>query len=166
MSGGREAVPACRALAVWTSPPGASELADGLRRAGARQAALFAVDTGMDAPQAFLERLAGAVRAALRTGRQDGVMLARLAAATAQRETAVRLGLGWLEAQGYVRLRWAADQVYLNAGDSGGLDAERSAEILARLRELLAETRAFRQFYNQAGLDALQIDRRAAGGAR
>lgn len=166
MIGGRDEIPACRALAVWTSPPGASELADGLRRAGARQAALFAVDAGTDAPQAFLERLAGAARAALRTGRQDGVTLARLAAATAQRETAVRLGLGWLEAQGYVRLHWAEGQVYLSAGDSGEQDAARSAEMSARLRELLAETRAFRKFYNQAGLDALQIDRRAAGGGR
>jgi hypothetical protein len=160
--GGRDEIPACQTLVVWTSPPSATELANGLRRAGAQHVTLFAVDAGMDISQAFLERLAGAARAALRAADMQvegagGAPLARLAAVSAQREAAVRLGLRWLEAQGFVRVRLADGQVFLSAGDPARKDARRSAEALARLRELLAETHAFRTFYAQAPLEALQL---------
>jgi len=164
--GGRDQIQPCGLLVVWTRPPGPAELAAALRASGAAQAALFSVDAGMDAAQVFLERLAGAARAVLRrqslaeesaTGEPlAGVPLARLAAVTSQRETAVRLGLAWLQAQGHLQARLQDGQVFLLPGSLAEKDEARAAEVLARLRQLLSETHAFRRFYAQSSLAALQ----------
>ena len=84
-------------LVIWTIPPGRAELQAALNQVKPKEVVLFADDPGMDQFDAFLQRLAGLAKHALRTA--DGlVSVQRLAAATAQREAAAWLGLRWLAA--------------------------------------------------------------------
>ncbi|MCX7707283.1 MAG: single-stranded-DNA-specific exonuclease RecJ, partial [Anaerolineae bacterium] len=84
----RRNLPRSNALAIWTIPPGLSELRTVLARVQPARVYLFADDPGTDRPEAFLNRLAGAVKHILRN-RGGRVLLEELAAATAQRQAAV-----------------------------------------------------------------------------
>ncbi len=107
----------------------------------------------MDQPDVFLQRLAGLTKHALRA--EEGlVSVLRLAAATAQRAAVVRLGLRWLAARGHVCiLAEEGDALRLAAGD-GSASADLAA-ITAQLRDLLAETAAFRRYFAQADAEVL-----------
>jgi single-stranded-DNA-specific exonuclease len=135
-------------LIIWTIPPGQAELQAALNQVKPRQLILFADDPGLDQSDAFLLRLAGLAKTALR--REDGVAsVPRLAAATAQRAPVVRLGLSWLAGRGHVRIVAAeGDSVRLAAGD-GSISAD-LATLSGQLTALLAETAAFRRHFSQA----------------
>jgi len=139
-------------LVLWTAPPGPQELAALLRQVAPQRVHLFALDPGLDEPQAFLRRLAGLVKYALAhyEGRIDGMLIERMAAATAQRVAAVRCGLEWLAAQGQWTLvdQGAAGwRVSAAPGVANRAAAQRAA---MRLAELLAETAAYRKYVGQA----------------
>jgi hypothetical protein len=140
-------------IIIWTIPPGRAELRTALDRSKPKEVVLFADDPGMDPLDAFLQRLAGLAKHALRT--EDGlVSVQRLAAATAQRTALVRLGLRWLASRGHVRIQAEeGDAVWLKAGD--GSSSAELATMTAQLRELLAETAAFRRYFVQADAEVL-----------
>jgi hypothetical protein len=140
-------------IVIWTIPPGRAELQAALDRVKPKEVVLFADDPGMDQFDAFLQRLAGLAKHALRT--ENGlVSVPRLAAATAQRATVVRLGLRWLVSRGHVRIRTEeGDAVWLEAGDRDS--SPDLALVTAQLRELLAETAAFRRYFAQADAEVL-----------
>ena len=74
-----------------------------LQRTQPASLALFAVPPQTEKLTPFLQRLSGLVKYALRAN--DGqVSLAQLAAAAAQGELTVRLGLDWLAAKGYITI--------------------------------------------------------------
>ena len=135
-------------LVVWTTPAGRAELEDVMHRVQPKTVVLFAVDPGLDRLDAFLVRLAGLVKRAL--GANDGRINVRmLAAATAQREATVRVGLRWLAARGHVRLAAEdGDEARIESGD-GVLRVETGA-IMAQLQGLLEETVAYRRYFEQA----------------
>lgn len=142
----------CSALAVWTTPPGRQELETVLERARPRTVYLFGVDPGLDHLERFLRRLAGLVKHAL--SRQGGrTRLSALAAATAQREATVRLGLAWLAARGHVVLEMVDDEIQLAPAD-GEASAD-LAEITGQLKALLQETAAYRAYFARADAEAL-----------
>jgi single-stranded-DNA-specific exonuclease len=140
-------------LVLWTIPPGRTELQTALDQVKPKEVILFADDPGMDQPDVFLQRLAGLTKHALRA--EEGlVSVLRLAAATAQRAAVVRLGLRWLAARGHVCiLAEEGDALRLAAGD-GSASADLAA-ITAQLRDLLAETAAFRRYFAQADAEVL-----------
>lgn len=140
-------------LVVWTTPAGRAELEDGLQHVQPKTVVLFAVNPGLDRPDAFLARLAGLVKRALSA--KDGQISVRmLAAATAQREATVRVGLRWLAARGHVRIAAEeGDEVRIESGD-GVLGVETSA-LMPQLQSLLEETAAYRRYFEQAELGAL-----------
>lgn len=140
-------------LVIWTMPPRRSELQAALNQVKPKQVVLFADDPGMDQVEAFLQRLAGLAKTALRSN--DGlVRVQRLAAATAQRADAVRTGLRWLAVRGHVLITAEeGDAVRLEPG-AGSVSADLPA-VTARLRDLLAETAAFRRYYAQADANTL-----------
>ncbi len=144
----------CHTLVVWSTPASPADLKAALAQAAPRRLVLFAVNPPFDDPQAFLSRLAGLVKRALskEAGRLD---LLRLAAASGQRETTVRKGLEWLAASGHIRLQPASngDTGWLQAssGDPTSADSSRADILLAQLRDLLDETRAYRAHFRKAG---------------
>ena len=140
-------------LVIWTIPPGRAELLLVLNQVKPKAVVLFANDPGIDQLDAFLARLAGLTKRALRT-KEGQVSVLRLAAATAQRAAAVRSGLRWLAAGGHVRIEAdEGDALRLAAGD-GSASADLAAAT-AQLRELLAETAAFRRYFAQADAEVL-----------
>lgn len=151
-------LPRTGTLVIWTAPPGPAELRAALARAAPARVCLFGRDPGTDAAEAFLRRLAGLVKHAL-NARAGRASVAALAAATAQREAPVRLGLAWLAGRGYVRIVEETNgEVQLAAGD-GFVASEAEIKALeARLAAALAETAAYRAYFREA--DAVVLVRR------
>jgi single-stranded-DNA-specific exonuclease len=133
-------------LVIWTTPPGLTEVKRVLEMVSPVVVHLFAVDPRMDDLRTFTERLLGLAKYALNKV-ESQVKISSLAAATAQREETVMAGLQWLAARGYLGVQIVGeDQIYLKEGD--GL-ASRDLERVERdLRELLAESAAYRRFYS------------------
>ncbi|MGQ9490303.1 MAG: single-stranded-DNA-specific exonuclease RecJ [Anaerolineae bacterium] len=148
-------LPRGQALAIWTIPPGLSELRAALTRVQPTRVYLFANDPGMDQPQAFLRRLAGLVKYALHS--QAGrVTLAELAASTAQRQATVEAGLAWLAGQGHVHIAAQTDkEVVISAGDGIARPQAEQRRLAARLEAALAETAAYRAYYRTADPNVL-----------
>ena len=148
-------LPRAATLVIWTAPPGPAELRAALAQVGPAKVYLFARDPGADTPDAFLHRLTGLVKYALST-RDGRAPVAQLAAATAQRETTVRLGLAWLAARGHVRIAGEmGDDVQLAPGDGLSAPDADFKTLDARLRAALAETAAYRAYFREADAAAL-----------
>jgi single-stranded-DNA-specific exonuclease len=140
-------------LVIWTIPPRQAQLKAALLAVEPEKVVLFAVDPGMDTPDAFIKRLAGLVKFAMNSN-QGLVRCSRLAAATAQSESAVLTGLKWLAANGSIQFdAQEADSVWLSAG--GGQKEGSLQPLGERLKSILEETAAYRQYYMRANQDAL-----------
>jgi len=142
-----------RGLVIWTTPPGPRELQAVLEKVSPEQVIIFGIDPGLDSPGRFLKRLTGLAKRALDS--QEGwAGISTLAAATAQRESTVRAGLAWLVARGHVAVPSEdGGAVRLAAGSqmaSGDLH-----RAVARLRELLEETAAYRAYFAQVDKERL-----------
>lgn len=144
-------------LAIWTPPPGADVLRHTLNHLQPPLVVFFNNNPGMDDPGAFLERLAGLVKHAIKT--QAGMVeIETLSAATAQRAVVVRAGLAWLQARGHIRIAaQSSAQVQLEAAGrlSGGEQPAELAQISARLKGLLEESAAYRRHYASAAVQSL-----------
>jgi single-stranded-DNA-specific exonuclease len=155
--GGRHRLALARAerLAVWTVPPGNAEWRAVLDVVRPAHVYLFGADDAATTANAFLERLAGLVKYALRsTGGRAGI--AALAAACAQREATVRVGLDWLAARGFVVVQPGADgEVLLAEGVPAGTPGAGLPALTARLQALLAETAAYRAHFMRAAAESL-----------
>ncbi len=138
-----------RVLVIWTTPPGAGELRAALGQVSPEVVYLFGVNPGLDRAPLFLERLGGLVKRALKADRGQ-VSLSTLAAATAQREGAVRAGLEWLAARGHVTILEQDEVGKGMALAPGGRVEEDTSEYLARLKGMLEETRAYRAYFQRA----------------
>jgi single-stranded-DNA-specific exonuclease len=135
-------------LIIWTTPPGRAELQAVLEATHPRTVVIFSVDPAESGLEPFLKRLAGLVKHVReRLGGQ--VELSRLAAATAQREVAVRLGLQWLEARGLVKIALLPEGL-IQFEPPQGEDTARAGQILVQLRALLEETAAYRKYFKTA----------------
>jgi hypothetical protein len=140
-------------LVIWTTPPGPNELQRVLASVCPKKVYLFAVNPGLDQPVEFLKRLAGLVKFVLQA-KEGQVMITSLAAATAQRESVVEMGLAWLEAQGHIRIvNRDGDRLHIS---EDRLDAMGVAgEIALLLKGMLGEIAAYRAFFQRAEADAL-----------
>ena len=148
-------LPRAATLVIWTAPPGPAELRAALAQVGPARVYLFGRDPGADTPEAFIRRLTGLVKHAL-NARGGRAPIGPLAAATAQREATVRLGLAWLAARGHVRItEETSGEVQLTPGDGlSAPDADFKA-LDAHLRAALAETAAYRAYFREADAAAL-----------
>ncbi len=152
----RFGLPPASILAIWTTPPGPAELRDVLARVSPGKVYLFGVDPGFDSLNAFAARLAGLVKHALSTY-GGAVAVKALAAATAQREATVRLGIAWLAARGHVAILGddRAQGPMLQLGQGDGQPSPELAQATSRLEAALAETSAYRIYFAQADKDRL-----------
>ena len=148
---GRNELRAAETLILWSTPPSREELRAALEAVRPRKLVVFAIDPGADDPRAFLERLGGLVKFSInQKSGQTGY--SELAAATAQKVSAVRLGLKWLSLRGQVTVEpMAGDRLLLLAGsDENEIAAE---PVFAQLAALLKESAAYReQFQRQTTL--------------
>ena len=138
-------------LVIWTTPSGSAALRQVMERVSPSVVYLFGVNPAVEDLDGFLNLLAGAVKYCLRTS-QGKTALSRLAAATAQSEGAVRLGLQWLVEGGHISLvSLEGDDVCLAEGQGGqGTSLARTA---GKLAEVLAEAAAYRSYFSTAAPD-------------
>ena len=153
---GRDELTPVEVLVVWTCPPSAGAIHEVINRACPRKVAVFALDPEMDQVESFLPRLAGLCRYAI-AQRNGEAGIGQLAAATAQTEAAVRIGVGWLESRGYIVVD--ADQgdslVLSEPGD--GIPVASSPEAaMENLVYLLQESAAFRRMLKESSLAHLE----------
>ncbi|MCP4542785.1 MAG: single-stranded-DNA-specific exonuclease RecJ [Chloroflexi bacterium] len=148
----RELIPS-QTLAIWTTPPGPNELQKTMKKVSPETIYLFGIDPGLDEPKKFLQRLAGLVKRALNAD-QGRARISTLAAATAQREESVRAGLGWLAGRGQITiLDENGDEIKMAVG-SQTISVDPS-EIIAQLRVLLKEAKAYRAHFSRADPETL-----------
>ncbi len=151
----RNALKETRRLAIWTAPASTELLRSALERTRPEKLFLFGLPAASDDPKAFLERLTGLAKYALarRGGRTN---LAELAAAAAQREVAIRLGLEWLSAKGQLTFEIEGDDLRLASGDQAA-NPYALADLESGIKTVLAEAHAYRDHFARANKDSLSL---------
>ena len=133
-------------LAIYTSPPGQSELRTILEEVKPEKVYLIGINPPEFTPKTFLAHLAGLVKYTL--AKKDGkTTISALAAVTAQRETTIRLGLEWLVAGGQVYVEVLDDDVFLSKL-TRKLEKHAQEDLFLAVKGLLAETVAFRKHFH------------------
>ena len=135
-------------LVIWAAPPGPAELQAALAIVLPKRVILFGSTVQNDQPLAFLTYLTGLVRHALKD-HQGYVKLVEFAAATGQREVTVQKGIAWLAASGHIQKINEQDGcIWLKEKGQPDLQGKNRSE--SELKTLLAETSAYRSYYQRA----------------
>ncbi len=152
--GNRYELTSTATLIIWTLPPGPDVWRAVLTKVSPTKVYLFAADAGLARLELFLKHIAGLVKYALKHN-AGYIDIPLLAAMTANRESAIRLALTWLEAQGHVTvLVDEGNSVQLRAG--GNRVDQHADRIAAQLGALLDEVSAYRRYFARADIEALQ----------
>jgi len=137
-------------LAIYTTPPGPGELKSILEKVKPQKVYLIAQHPPAEKTDEFLTRLAGMAKFVI--AKKGGeIKISELAAATAQRESTVRIGLEWLSAGGHVVIspfgedEGEEDAVKLSAGN-GERNQYVQKELYVAVKGLLEETAAYRNY--------------------
>jgi len=146
-------------LVIWTLPPGPDVLHAALAKVSPTKVYLFSAAAGLEQLEPFLKYIAGVAKYVLKNN-AGRLNVPRVAAMTANRESAVRLALSWLEAQGHITIVSETDGV---EGDdcilihAGGNRVDQYADrIAARLGALLDEVSAYRRYFMYAEAEVLR----------
>jgi single-stranded-DNA-specific exonuclease len=140
-------------LVIWSTPPAPSVLQRVLEIVSPKQVYLFAVNPDLDQPAEFLKRLAGLVKFVLQS-KGGQATITSLAAATAQLESIVEMGLAWLEAQGHIRIiERSGDRLYMSENSLPVMGDEE--EIARLLKGMLEEVAAYRAYFKRAEAESL-----------
>jgi len=131
-------------LVVWNIPPSGSVLEEVLASVVPEKVVLFGVNPNMDSMKTLLSRLAGLLKFAL-SHRHGEVRVSRLAGATAQTESTVRMGITWLAAKGMFQIHHDGDTLHIAPGSEHVRDDLQ--QIAKQLQVLLQETTAYRKYY-------------------
>lgn len=142
-------------FAIWTMPPSPADLRAALEVVKPKIVYFFAAMPEEFKADAFLARLAGMVKYAL-NNKEGKVSVRELAAATAQRVGAVRIGLEWLAAGGHVTVSGdaGADALLLSRGNSE-TNQYLQKELFTAVKGILQETAAYRDYAARAEIHAL-----------
>jgi single-stranded-DNA-specific exonuclease len=140
-------------FAIWTTPPSPAELRAALEKVKPKKIYLFGVSPNPEKADEFLSRLAGMAKFIINQ-RSGKITVQELAAATGQREGAIRLGLEWLAAGGHVSIAGEEDTILLSTGN-GELNQYVQRELYSAVRGILEETAAYRAHFGRASVDSL-----------
>ncbi len=141
----RYTLPPSAEIGVYTIPPGPREWRELWQRVRAERVYWLADPPPPLRPEAFLERLAGMVKYALRH-KGGRATLQELAAATAERELTLHLGLEWLEAGGHIHVEFEEGALHFSPGD-GQVNPYAQNELFCAIRVLLQESAAYRRLW-------------------
>jgi single-stranded-DNA-specific exonuclease len=143
-----ELIGTSKTLAIWTIPPGPAELLSVLDKVLPETVYLFGINPDLDQPEAFLRRLSGLIKYALKTN-EGRIDLSELAAASGHRIRTIRAGINWLEAHGHIKVI-ESDGDVLVIQDGQKITTENARQTAQLLKALLEETAAFRNYYLRA----------------
>ena len=143
----------CGTLVIWTIPPGPMELGKVIEKSVPTKIILFGEGASTDRTEDFLTRLGGLVKFALRN-KGGNISVEELATWTAQRETTIRKGLKWMEAQGFFGvLGIFGDEIQVIP--EGRIDVENQKKLLEGVQFCLDETKAYRSYFLSARVESL-----------
>ena len=136
-----------KTLILWSIPPSRQVLLSGLALVKPELVIVFGVNPAADEPKALIERLAGL--AMFTVSKKAGLTsLSALAAATAQTEVNVRLGLQFLVTQGILTVEFQNDgQLVLHTGEKTVNPL--TEKIFSQLSKALAESQAYRSHFQE-----------------
>ncbi len=140
-------------LAIYTTPASPAELRAALEVVKPKIVHVFGVSPPKEKTDEFLARLAGMVKFAI-NNKSGRVSINELAIATAQRVSAVRIGLEWLAAGGHVTAVPEGEAVLLSAG-SGETNQYLQKELYVAVKGILEETAAYREYFSSAKVESL-----------
>ena len=131
-------------VAIYTTPSGPAELKALIEKVKPQRVYLVAQNPPAEKTDDFLTRLAGMTKFVI--AKKDGeTTVPALAAAIAQRESTVRIGLEWLAAGGHIAIQWEGDAVSLSTGN-GEAHPHVQKELYVAVNGLLDETAAYRNY--------------------
>ena len=131
-------------LTIYTTPPGPAEMKAIIEKVKPQKVYLIALNLPAENTDEFLKRLAGMAKFVI-TKKGGETTISQLAAATAQRESTVRIGLEWLAAGGHVAITGEDDAVSLSTGNGKGNQYVQK-EFYIAIKGLLEETAAYRNY--------------------
>jgi hypothetical protein len=144
-----------KVMAIWTIPPGYTELQAAVLSVMPEKVYLFGNNPGMDKPEPFLRRLLGLLKYCIKSA-GGTTSITSLAAATAQKTSTIRIGLGWLEARGYIHLVSISDEeIQVQVGNK----TKKTGIITSstQLNSALSESGAFRRYFLSTDKDRLIV---------
>jgi len=140
-------------LVLLSCPPHLRVLQELILLSGCRKVVLAFSRKEIKAGEDFLKELLGLIKFAVNHG-QGRVAINRLAALTGELENTVAAGLHYLQKRGVIETEAInPGEVLVEKGSGRPGEGLKGAE--AKLRELLAESRAFRKYVLDAGPDTL-----------
>jgi single-stranded-DNA-specific exonuclease len=141
-------------LVVWTAPPGQDIYQQVLQAVKPRRIFIVGQPSPFETLPAFIRQLLGLIKYVL-THKEGEVNLDELAAALGHRPATVRLGIDWLAVQGKLSLYADEGDILVLRPDQRPPRPEAEA-VENLLQAALAETAAYRRFFREASLAALQ----------
>jgi hypothetical protein len=132
-------------LTIYTTPPSPAELRNALEIVKPKIVYVFANPPIEQRPDEFLMYLAGLCKYVVNQ-RGGKTTVNELAAASAARESAIRVGLEWLAAGGQLSVEVDEDDVTLSK-EAQEKNPYLQAELFVALRGILNETVAYRKFF-------------------
>jgi single-stranded-DNA-specific exonuclease len=140
-------------FAIYSAPPSSADLRAALETVRPNKIYLFGVSPAPEKADAFLARMAGLAKYVInQKGGKVGV--AELAAATGQREGAIRLGLEWLAAGGHISIQREDGTVQISRGNNES-NQYLQRELYLAVKGILAETAAYRAHFQRAEAESL-----------
>lgn len=139
----------CECLVLFSLPPSLRTLQEMLALSRPKKLVLAYAVRELEQDKEFLQQLLGMIKFAV--ARQSGeIELPALAVATGQMESSIMAALNFLQAKGLINFQHdGPESLCFARGD--GIVKSGLAETEARLRSLLAETRAFRRYLLKSG---------------
>lgn len=142
-------------LAIFTTPPSPADLRAALKTVKPKTVYVFGNSPEPEKADTFLSRLAGMTKYAI-NNKEGKTSIKELTSATAQRESAVRIGLEWLAAGGHVSIVGdaLADALALSTGN-GESNQYLQKELYVAVKGILEETAAYRAHFAKADINKL-----------
>ena len=144
-------------FAIYTTPSSPADLRAALEVVMPKKVYVFGVSPKPEKTDEFLARMAGMAKYVIHY-KSGKVSIWDLASATAQRESAVRIGLEWLAAGGHVSIAGEEDALLLSASKEDP-DQYAQRELYVAVRGILQESAAYREFFSRADAASLFKDR-------
>jgi single-stranded-DNA-specific exonuclease len=140
-------------FAIYTVPPSPADLRSALDIVKPNKIYIFGIMPPAEKTDDFLSRLAGMVKYVI-NNKGGKASIQEFAAATAQRESAVRIGLEWLAAGGHVSIVSEEESLILSKGN-GEANQYLQKELFTAVRGILEETAAYRAHFAKADINYL-----------